>query len=31
MLAAFSVFARQEEEPLNNAILRMVDGREGSL
>lgn len=31
MLAAFSVFARQEEEPLNNAILRMVDGREGAV
>lgn len=31
MLAAFSIFSRQENEQLNNAIMRVVDGREGNV
>lgn len=31
MLAAFSIFSRQENETLNDAIMRVVDGREGNV
>lgn len=31
MLAAFSIFSRQENETLNDAIMRVVDGREGDV
>lgn len=31
MLAAFSIFSRQENETLNEAIMRVVDGREGNV
>lgn len=31
MLAAFSIFSRQKSEKLNDAIMRVVDGREGNV
>lgn len=31
MLAAFSIFSRQENEKLNDAIMRVVDGRESDV
>lgn len=31
MLAAFSIFSKQETETLNEAIMRVVDGREGTV
>lgn len=31
MLAAFSIFSRQENEKLNDAIMRVVDGRDGNV